>query len=990
MVHAAVADVVGPAVAAEDPDGLLGVQVGHGGDLGQERVLGVLEQGLELVARGLGGGGVALACQPGAGGFFDGGAGGGFRHLGQQIGQLGAALGNGHVEAVAELGGVFEQGVVPGGAEAVLVGAIGRGRGRSAPNGRATRSVGDHHAFAKELGDELDVGRFAATRARAGELKQRLLELAALEAVALHHVALEGHGFAELLVGHFHAGLAVQRLHHQGLFLGGADVGAVAAAHAVERIDLHAEGQAFELLALGGQGGEGLGGLLQLGLGGKHRADGGVRADKGALVALDAVVLDPLGHHYCHAALFELAGGGGEGAVGVEGAHGQGVALLRQDGPHDVLNELRGLGGAGGLVRGLCPACGHGDFDEVGQGLVHAVHVHLDDLVALLAVFLLDGLLEERDGRGDGQHLGQLEEGGLHDHVDAVAQAHGGGDFNRVDGVELDLLGGDGALHGGREVLLHFGHGAPGGVQEEAAAGLDAFEHVVDVHVAGLVAGDEVCRVDQVGALDGLFAEAQVRHGDAAALLGVVGEVALGVQRGVVADDLDGALVGANGAVAPQAPELALHGAFRRGGKGRSGGQAGLGHVVFDADDEVVLGLALFHVLVHGHHVVGAELLGAQAVAPGDERGQPGGALDEGGAHVLVQRVAKCARLLGAVEHGDLLHGLGQHGEEAGDIERAVQAHLDEADLLALLDHGVDDFLDGLAAGAHGDDDVLGIGSAHVVEGLVLAPGELAHLLHVLDDDLGHGVVVGVGALASLEVDVRVLGGAAQIRVFRVHGVFAELGDLVVVHQLGHVLVVDDLDFLNLVAGAEAVKEVHEGHAGVDGGQVRHQGQVHALLHAGGGQHGEAGLAAGHNVLVVAKNRQGVGGNGAGGNVEHARQQLAGNFVHVRNHEQQALGGREGAGERTGGQRAVHGARCARLGLHLADVHHLAEDVLHALRGHFVRDLAHGGGGGDGVDGRGFTHGIGHVRRGGVAVHGLHFLRHVRIPLFRWKVWTCW
>jgi hypothetical protein len=77
----------------------------------------------------------------------------------------------------------------------------------------------------------------------------------------------------------------------------------------------------------------------------------------------------------------------------------------------------------------------------------------------------------------------------------------------------------------------------------------------------------------------------------------------------------------------------------------------------------------------------------------------------------------------------------------------------------------------------------------------------------------------------------------------------------------------------------------------------------------------------------------------------------------------------------------MHGASRARLGLHLADVHDLAEDVLHALGGHFIRYLAHGGRRGDGVDGRGFAHGIGHMRRRGVSVHGLHFLRHVLIPL---------
>ncbi len=105
-----------------------------------------------------------------------------------------------------------------------------------------------------------------------------------------------------------------------------------------------------------------------------------------------------------------------------------------------------------------------------------------------------------------------------------------------------------------------------------------------------------------------------------------------------------------------------------------------------------------------------------------------------------------------------------------------------------------------------------------------------------------------------------------------VHGPFAELGDLVVVHQAGHVLVVDDLDLLDFVAGAESVEKVDERHAGIDGGKVGDQRHVHALLHAGGGQEGEAGLPARHDVGMVPENGQRVGGDGARRDVEHAWQ----------------------------------------------------------------------------------------------------------------------
>ena len=44
---------------------------------------------------------------------------------------------------------------------------------------------------------------------------------------------------------------------------------------------------------------------------------------------------------------------------------------------------------------------------------------------------------------------------------------------------------------------------------------------------------------------------------------------------------------------------------------------------------------------------------------------------------------------------------------------------------------------------------------------------------------------------------------------------------------------------------------------------------VHDLLHRVGGQHAEAGGAGGHDVAVVAEDGERVGGQGAGGDVEH-------------------------------------------------------------------------------------------------------------------------
>ena len=307
---------------------------------------------------------------------------------------------------------------------------------------------------------------------------------------------------------------------------------------------------------------------------------------------------------------------------------------------------------------------------------------------------------------------------------------------------------------------------------------------------------------------------------------------------------------------------------------------------------------------------------------------------------------------------------------------------LHQAHLLAGGGEVVDDLLDGLAGGAHGDDHVLGVGSAVVVEGLVVSADLGVDLVHVVHDHLGNGVVVLVAGLAGLEEDVAVLGLAAEHGVLGVQGMAAELVHSVPIQHIAQVVIVPDLDLLYLVGGAEAVEEVEERHPALNGGQMGHSAQVHDLLGGVGAQHGVAGLAAGVHVGVVAEDVQGVGGHGTGGHVDHAGQQLAGHLVHVGDHEQQALGGGVGGGQRASGQGAVDSAGSAGLGLHLGDPDLSAEQVLTACGGILVGLVRHHGRGRDGVDGGHVGKRIRDMRRGGVAIHGFHFSCHRNISSF--------
>ena len=196
------------------------------------------------------------------------------------------------------------------------------------------------------------------------------------------------------------------------------------------------------------------------------------------------------------------------------------------------------------------------------------------------------------------------------------------------------------------------------------------------------------------------------------------------------------------------------------------------------------------------------------------------------------------------------------------------------------------------------------------------------------------------------------------------------------IHQLGVLVVGQHVDLLYLVAGAEAVKEVQEWDAGLDGAQVCHGGQVSGLLDAAAGQHGKAGLTAVHHVGVVAEDGERVGAHGTGRHVQHAGQTLAGDAVHGGDHQHQALGGGEAGGQRAGLQCAVARAAGAGLGLHLHQTDGLAEDVLLALSGPGIRVFRHGAGRGDGIDGCDLGERIGYVCSRFVTVADLHELAH--------------
>ncbi len=776
-------------------------------------------------------------------------------------------------------------------------GVRGGGFGTAPDRGAAGR-VRDEHPVAEQLSGKLCVRSLSAARARAGEFQQRLTELAALDGGRLElfqNLGLRRNGLA--VIEHGLAGaLGVDRLEHQGLFAfhTGAYLRAGAAARAVERGNRNGEfqaRQAVHILRLGA-----LRGFRKLFRGHDDRTDDGVRTYIRAEVALNAVRGVPFGDIHRDPALFIGGGALRHGAVRIilKVADRQLFAAERVDGLQNVVDIIDKLGPvSGGLFNGfgrirVFPGSRDIHLVDILHAALDGRVVHRDDLLALFAVRLRGGVLHELNRLIRRDNVGDLEEGGLQNRVDASAETELLADLDPVDGVEMDAVFGNVFLHLAGQPFVKLPAG-PRAVQKEVAALFQVLHNVVFVHIGRVVAGDEIRLADIVGRFDRLFAEPQMGNGQAAGFFGVVVEIALRVHVGVVADDLDGVLVRADGAVRAEPPEFA--GMRARGDRVRifPDGQGQIRKVIHDADREALLRRAGLHVPVHGDDVARRGVFGAEPVASGVNRDSGELAVDQRGQNIQIKGLADGAGLFGPVEHRDLLYGLRQNVEQIFRDERPVKVNLDKAELFAPCIQVIDDFLGAVAHGAHRDDDLLRVGGAVIVERLVIGADLLVDLVHIIDDDFGNRVVIRIARFTRLEEDVAVLGASAQDRMLRVQRAAAELVHGVPVEHVAEVFIIPDGDFLDFVRSAESVEEMEERHAALDGGKVRDSAQIHHFLRVIGTKHCEAGFPAGINVGLVAKNTKRVGRYRTGRNMDDGGQQLAGHFEHVRDHQEQPL-----------------------------------------------------------------------------------------------------
>ena len=722
-----------------------------------------------------------------------------------------------------------------------------------------------------------------------------------------------------------------------------ADVCAYAAACAVQSRNDHCVLHAGELHCVLGLNGSG----SRSSLFSVHdnRTDNSMRADECTLVTLDTVLGDPLGNVNCDTALLISSGALRERTVGNINECGNRdlVAALCVNGDLYIVNEVdQELVVALSLVLGelalaVSPGSGNVYLDNLAGTLLDSGVVHVDDIVALLSKGLVRHLLHVCDsvlGRND---VSDGEERGLEHGVGLVAQTDLSCHLVSVDYVEVDVVLSDVSLNRSRELLVQLVN-CPVAVQQEGAARNNVLYHIVLVDIGRVMTGNEVCLVDEVCGLDRSLTETQVRNCNAAGLLGVVSEVCLRVHVGVVADDLDGVLVSANGAIRAKTPELAACCAFRSGVRVLGDFEGQMSYIVVDTQCEY----RLCGVVVNSDDLSRVAVLGTKTVTSGEYLSVLELVLLlEGCNYIEVQRLAEGTRLLCSVEYGDLLNCCRDSGSECGGNERSVQSYLYKADLSALLEQVVDGLLDGVAYGAHCYDNFLGVRSAIVVEQLVICTDLCIYLVHVLGNYVRYVVVVGVASLTSLEEDIRVLSCAVEYGLLRVEGSVAERLNSVHIYHALEGLVVPLLDLLDLVGGTEAVEEVQERNSALDSGKVSNCAEVHNLLRVSGAEHCITGLATCVDIAVVAEDRKRMRSYGTCGNVDNRRKQLACDLVHIRNHQEKTLRSGVGGGQRTCGKGAVNCTGSARLGLHLNYLNLLAEDVLNSCGGPGVGHLCH-------------------------------------------------
>ena len=149
---------------------------------------------------------------------------------------------------------------------------------------------------------------------------------------------------------------------------------------------------------------------------------------------------------------------------------------------------------------------------QVSQRGINRGKVFLNDGIAFFGIGFLNRVLNLLNSFVFRQNVGNREEAGLHDGVDALAHTGFASNLYRIDGVELKLFGNDFFLNLNRQVIPYF-VGRIRCVQQEGCARFGDFQDINLGHERELVAGNEIGLVNLVSRFNRIIRETQVRRG---------------------------------------------------------------------------------------------------------------------------------------------------------------------------------------------------------------------------------------------------------------------------------------------------------------------------------------------------------------------------------------------------------------------------------------------------------------------------------------------
>ena len=136
--------------------------------------------------------------------------------------------------------------------------------------------------------------------------------------------------------------------------------------------------------------------------------------------------------------------------------------------------------------------------------------------------------------------------------------------------------------------------------------------------------------------------------------------------------------------------------------------------------------------------------------------------------------------------------------------------HRDHAHFFAARIEHIRRLFSDIADRAHADHDTFRVGRAVVIEKLIITARDFIDLAHVFLDDFRNRLVVAVGRFAILEVNIRILRRAARHRSIRAQRPRPKRGECFLIDQARQHFLIEHLNFLDFMTGAETVKEIDE------------------------------------------------------------------------------------------------------------------------------------------------------------------------------------